>query len=366
MIDTTVKVGILTDGLPRMQGNEVTNALMGSGFHWRSRYALRLPEEAVVTDASGPLVVEMPLESYLRSVVGSEMNPLSPPEFLRAHAIVSRSWVAGKISGIHREDSLGKKDTPCEIRIWADTAAHTAFHVCSDDHCQRYQGEQPLSDAARQALESTRGLVLTDGDGRIADARFSKCCGGRTELFSTCWQDCDYGYLPSADDEWCSPHILTAEELTQLRRCVLKDYDLASTPRYYRWEEEVTADDISQRLQSRFGRDIGHILSLEATGRGPSGRIHRLLLTGTKGSLYIGKELAIRRLLSDTHLLSSAFEIEPMATPSGMVFRLHGRGWGHGVGMCQTGAAAMALRGYTAEQILNHYFPGTRIISLMR
>lgn len=349
----SIRIGILTRGKARMAGHTVLNALMGNGFHWSRVYPLLLPPESMVV-SSDPLVVEMPVEAYLRSVVASEMNPNAPIEFLRAHAIVSRSWVMGKILRLHAEGTDGQILTPDEICTWADTASHNFFDVCNDDHCQRFQGQQPLADTLRHALESTAGMVLADSLGNVIDARFSKCCGGRTELFSTCWQNVDYQYLPSIPDPWCNPAHMAPGFLST----VLKDYDISTTPDYYEWEERVEAEEIRERLQSRFGRDVGSILSLEAEERGPSGRIKSLRITGSSGELVLGKELAVRRLLSRTHLYSSAFTIERSAQQ----FILHGRGWGHGVGLCQIGAAAMAQAGKTADEILSFYYPGSRIM----
>lgn len=363
--DIKVRVGILTDGIPAVRGRIVGNALMGIGFHWRRRYQLLLPADAVVVDGKGPLVVDIPLETYLMSVVGSEMNPDSPLEFMRAHAIVSRSWVAGKILSLHREERTGAFETDTEIRTWADTAAHSGFHVCSDDHCQRYQGEQPLGSRVAGAVRDTAGMVLVDDRGGVIDARFSKCCGGRTELFSSCWQDVDYPWLQSVADPWCDPSVLAAHERRLVERSVLKEYDAAATPAYYRWEEIVSGKTLGVRLRSRFDRDIGPVTGLRVMQRGPSGRIFRLGVSGPGGRVIIGKELAVRRLLGATHLLSSAVDISSAIGVDGDTqFRLRGRGWGHGVGLCQIGAAVMALRGLTARQILEHYYPGARMASL--
>lgn len=346
-----VKVEILTDGQARISGLRLENALMGRGFHWQRVYALELPEDAVVLSLT-PLVVEMPIESYLRSVVASEMNPQAPAEFLKAHAVVSRSWVAGKIEGRHIDTEVPDGGRNCgEIREWEDTAAHVGFHVCNDDHCQRFQGVRPLAAQVRRALCETEGLVLTDADGRVADARFSKCCGGITERFSTCWQDVDYSYLSSVHDPWCDPAHLSSALLGR----ILKGYDVGTD--FYRWKRTVRTDGIERRLRERFNRSVGRVTALEALDRGMSGRIFRLKIIGTEGELTIGKELTIRRLLDDTCLLSSAFDIEKVKDG----FLLRGRGWGHGVGMCQIGAAAMAAAGYGFREILQFYYPGTQL-----
>ncbi len=331
------------------------NMLIGKGFHWQQELSALLPGEVMVAcgaDEGYSVINRLPLETYLECVVGSEMNPRAPIEFLKAHAIVSRSWAVGKMLKMHPEDDEGRKESPGCLVGWDDTSAHSGFDVCSDDHCQRYQGVQPISDKAREAILSTAGLVLADGSGSLIDARFSKCCGGRTELFSTCWQDREMPGIESFDDPWCDLSDVPRESLS----VILKDYDLA-TGGGYRWETAVSKKEIGRNLLRKFGRNIGDIISIEPVERGPSGRIKLLRVTGTAASLVLGKELWIRRLLAETHLYSSAFEIEDL----GEELRLKGRGWGHGAGMCQTGAAHMALRGADCEEILGFYYPGTNV-----
>lgn len=365
MKEKKVRVGILTDGFPRLakrreegdatSGVRVLNAQMGRGFHWQRTYVMTLPPDAEVVDTD-PLVVEVPVETYLRSVVASEMSSDAPAEFLKAHAVVSRSWVAGKLrhAGTHQGAS-GNTLFPAEIRTWEDTEAHTGFHVCNDDHCQRFQGLQPIASEVAKALHDTEGLILVDAEGRVADARFSKCCGGRTELFSTCWQDRDFPYLTSIEDPWCDPAAMPEG----LLRKALKGYD-ADTP-FYRWTRDVRGADIARRLLERFGKRVGQITGLEAAERGPSGRIHRLRIAGTEGEVTVGKELTIRRLLDENCLPSSAFTAAPLGDGR---FRLHGRGWGHGVGMCQIGAAHMADAGHDFREILAFYYPNTQLVKL--
>lgn len=408
-----VRVGILTEGTPRLtdtsRGLRVENALIGEGFHWQRTYPILLPREATVSveslDGRAHLIAEMPLERYVASVVSSEMNPEAHPEFIKAHAVISRSWVAGKILSSHPDSREGACDTPHRLITWQDTADHHChcdaegvhgFHVCNDDHCQRYQGEDYITPRVLAAVEATRGIILRDRQGEVMDARFSKCCGGRSELFSACWQDTDFHYLQPVSDPWCDLSRITPEERDTILSTVLKDYDRTTTPHFHDWTLEVSTDDIRRNLREKFHRSVGDIINIEADTRGASGRIITLRITGTEGTLILGKELAVRRLLSPSHLLSSAFEITPLypapstpiptmtsspsltsdtSSPSEDIvassittdkaaslsalpieFRLQGRGWGHGVGLCQIGAAVMAHRGYTARQILEHYY----------
>ncbi|MDE6235648.1 MAG: SpoIID/LytB domain-containing protein [Muribaculaceae bacterium] len=386
-----VTIGIATDGRPVISRDgagrgltRVRNVAIGLGFHWQRTIECDFPGEIRRNpdpDSPYTLLNTLPLETYLECVVGSEMNPSAPPEFLRAHAIISRSWAAGKIQHRHPGTS-GEANTiaadcasdcDCKDMVatdghrviigWEDTSDHEGFHLCGDDHCQRYQGVQPLSAEARDAIRATAGLVLTGPSGQIVDARFSKCCGGRTELFSTCWQagtgaEC----LESFEDPWCDLSSFSAESRERLLSSILKDYD-RGTEGGYRWETVICGDELRERLRQRHGVDIGEITDLEPLHRGPSGRIFLLRLHGSRGILDIGKELYIRRLLSADCLYSSAFEVEKEEGPrSG--FRLRGQGWGHGVGLCQTGAARMAAAGHGFMEILRFYYPGTEICSL--
>lgn len=313
----------------------VRNVVIGIGFHWQRRQdqsfggALRL----VVENGAVTAVNHIDIEEYISSVISSEMRSLSDPELLKAHAVISRSWVLS---------NLGR---------------HVLYDVCADDHCQRYQG---LAGAAagnvREAIESTRGEVLMFGD-ELCDARYSKCCGGTMELFSTCWEDVDPGYLQALPDTppeggrpFCDcddPRILSQ---------VLNDYDL-ETRDFFRWSVRLEDGYLSDLLSRRTGIDFGTVESMEAVERGPSGRIKLLRIKGSECERTIGKELAIRRALSESHLKSSAFEIRR----EDGAFVLDGRGWGHGVGLCQIGAAVMAHRGYSYREILRHYYPGTEI-----
>lgn len=311
----------------------IRDVVIGIDFHWQRKLDLRFAGELEIIDEGGmkTAVNIIPIEDYLKCVISSEMSAKSSLELLKAHAVISRSWVIA---------NLGK---------------HGVYDVCSDDHCQRYQGlTMAVGENVEKAIEATRGEILTY-KGKIVDARYSKCCGGRTELWSTCWEDEDFPFNPSLpdtpnhednDDVFC--HTDDMEVLSQ----VLNDYDLETKDFYY-WTAEYTFKGISGLVAKRLGRDLGTITELIPLKTGLSGRIFELKIVGTKGEQIVGKELAIRRCLSDSHLKSSAFEVEKTATG----FILHGRGWGHGVGLCQIGAAVMAARGYGYREILEHYYP---------
>ncbi len=368
-----VAVGIPTVGRPQLEkqgeGWLLRNMMIGKGFHWQRQVEALLPGEVVIRwgnneEKPGEVKVSgeeeygvlnrLPLETYLECVVGSEMSPSAPEEFLKAHAVISRSWALGKILGAHDHSPTGKVDTDTCLIDWEDTSDHVGFDLCSDDHCQRYQGIQPLPPAIQKALRDTRGQILTTVEGKLVDARFSKCCGGLTEVFSTCWQEREEPCLVSFADPWCDLSDLSEEDQENLLSSVLKSYD-QETGDGYKWEVEVTAEEVKNNLKTKFGRNIGDITNLKVLEAGPSGRAKRLLLTGTQGSLELGKELAIRKLLSPTHLYSSRFTMEPLAGG----WRLKGRGWGHGVGLCQIGAARMAHEGHDYRSILSFYYPGS-------
>lgn len=371
MSEYTIKVGIKTDGIPELECKEgytlLKNMLIGDRFHWQTSIHARLPGEIVtygnlsknlkepVWEDHISLVNILPLETYLECVVGSEMNPKAPFEFLKAHAVISRSWALGKILGLHSEGGKGKINSPTKIIEWDDTATHKNFHVCSDDHCQRYQGLQEIPEASLNAIKETNGEVLLSKEGELIDSRFSKCCGGTTELFSTCWQPVDAACLQSFPDPWCDLSALSHATRGILLSSILKDYDQSAGGYGFRWEVEISKNEIRENLWKHFGRELGEIIKIESIHRGPSGRIDLLRIHGTKGLLDLGKELRIRRLLSSSHLYSSAFEIEDL----GDIIRLKGKGWGHGVGLCQIGAANMAASGYSYKDILSFYYPGS-------
>ncbi len=311
------------------------NVPIGIDFHWQRCFTQKFAGSLkfIVENGKVTAINKVGIEDYLLSVISSEMRIDAPLEFLKAHAVISRSWLLARI-----EDRKHPEQAESAI-------PHECYDVCADDHCQRYQGvPAQLCDNVRDAIDQTWGQTLRYG-GKVCDARFSKCCGGRTELFSTCWEDKDYPYLRSVADPYCDCNDKAI--LSQ----VLNDYDL-ETADFYRWEVRYDREELSRLVRERTGIDFGNIISLEPLERGESGRIKYLRINGTLCSEVIGKELAIRRALSPSHLKSSAFEV----FTEGDVFILKGRGWGHGVGLCQIGAAVMATKGFGYKEILKHYY----------
>ena len=380
--------GILIDSLtlkPNEHGSTFTlhDVTIGIGFHWERQEEQTFSGQLrfIVENGLVRAINVLPVEEYLTSVISSEMKPTASREFLKAHAVISRSWVLAQLRSPYRKSMEAEADVPTiqdhilnRIIKWYDHDQHTLFDVCADDHCQRYQGRtRIISAAAEAAVKDTFGQTLVNG-GHLCDARFSKCCGGVTEQFETCWQDEHKPYLVALRDSSINEGALpdlTVEE--NARQWILSDpksfcnsadgnilseslngYDL-ETPDYYRWKVEYTTAQISDIFRRKSGLEIGDIVDLKPVKRGPSGRIYELEIQGTNGSVTIGKELEIRRTLSESHLFSSAFIVEK--TPDGFI--LLGAGWGHGVGLCQIGAAVMAAKGYTYREILRHYYPGT-------
>ncbi len=364
-----VRVGIHTDGKPVLSyvGEEekhvicLHNQLIGGGFHWEK--TIRTLHDGKIesfSDSATPtitLVETLPIERYLESVVSSEMNPEAPGEFLKAHAIVARSWLLGKIMRCHGIDADNGRIRKRDIIVdWTDTEAHDRFEVCSSDHCQRFEGIGDTDSRIKEIVKETEGMFLADKTGMPADARFSKCCGGHTELFSTCWQNTDYQYLTAHEDPYCDLSQMDPDKRNAFLRTILKDYDV-ETADYMDWKRTVMKKDVSRHLREKFGIDIGDVTDVGIQKRGPSRRIITIRINGSKGSIVVGKELMVRRLFSDSHLHSSAFKIEQ--TPEAFILR--GKGWGHGVGMCQIGAANMARLGHTCRDILRFYYPNTSI-----
>ena len=341
----------------------------------------------IVDEEKLVVINELSVEDYLESVISSEMNASSSLNLLKTHAVVSRSWVYSQM--LHRLESESTSSDffnfvhrPGETIKWHDRSDHSLYDVCADDHCQRYQGiTRSTLPQVKQAVRETTGEVLTY-DGHLCDARFSKCCGGASELFSSCWSDTEYPYLqPIRDDVTPSLPDLTIEANAEqwirtappafcnthnvhLLSQVLNNYDQETTD-FYRWRVDLTQQQIKELINEHTGKDFGEIIDLQPVERGVSGRIIRLRIVGTKTEWIVGKELEIRRILSKTHLYSSAFVVERHnvddATNIPAQFTLIGAGWGHGVGLCQIGAAVMADKGYTYDYILKHYYKDAHI-----
>ncbi len=359
------------------------NVRIGIGFHWdrledqEFEGTLEIRDNA---DGTQTAINRLNVEDYLSSVITSEMSATSSLELLKAHAVISRSWVLRPI--ISPSTCTDKPDLsdPDRHVVWYERDAHEGFDVCADDHCQRYEGitrrdEHPEAAAnVQKAIDATRGQVLMY-DGKVCDARFYKSCGGATELFENAWANEHYPYLEAVRDEIGTPlPDLTIEENAQafirtspsaycnttdarVLSQVLNNYD-QETKDFYRWTVQYTAAELSDIVRKRSGIDFGEILDLVPIKRGPSARLYEMQIVGSKRTMVIGKELEIRKWLSRSHLYSSAFVVDRNEQGD---FILTGAGWGHGVGLCQIGAAVMADKGYTYEQILAHYFPGSEL-----
>lgn len=376
----------------------VHDVIIGVNFHWERKETQTFQGSLTLLRENDTLTVinELPLESYLVSVISSEMSAACPTELLRAHAVVSRSWLLAQLinaeqvaaSPATEPEPVNTSDqTPDEIIRWYDRENHANFDVCADDHCQRYQGiSKAFSPEAFAAIQDTRGKVLVFDD-EVCDARYSKSCGGITEVYRAAWEEKDVAYLtarydwqgeradfvlPLTDEAnaeaWitASPKAYCNTDSKALLARILPGFD-QETMDFYRWRVRYSQAELCELLQSRTGIDFGAILALEAVERGESGRIIRLKITGAKRVVTIGKELEIRRALSKSHLYSSAFIMRTDAgegTECPSAFELIGAGWGHGVGLCQIGAAVMADSGFTHEQILSHYFKGAELQTL--
>lgn len=340
---------------PTADGNiEIADVEIGKQFHWNKRERQRFNGTFSVKVVGGKvlLINHIPLEKYITSVISSEMSGDCPIELLKAHAIISRSWLMAQISGKKPE---GKPIiTDDEICTWYDREAHDLFDVCADDHCQRYQGiTKTYNPNVEKAVAATRGMFLTY-NGEMCDARFSKCCGGKSETFENCWQPVHYNYLESVECPYCNT------DDAALLKTILNDYDQQSKD-FYRWDKTLSQSVLQELLKTKTGIDFGTITDIVPLERGASGRITRLKIVGTKCTKIFGKELEIRRILSQTHLYSSWFDVEKK---DGSTFVLHGSGWGHGVGMCQIGAAVMASKGYKYDEILRYYYKNVMIEKL--
>ena len=340
----------------------IHDVTIGINFHWQRQEEQTFTGmlRFIVHEDKICAINELSVEEYLTSVISSEMSDSSSLELLKAHAVISRSWLLAQIKHRHEESESGsgffsfiKKDN--ELIRWYDREDHTIFDVCADDHCQRYQGiTKQTKQQAREAVRQTKGEILMSGK-EICDARFSKCCGGVTEEYRYCWENINKPYLVSIQDPYCN----TTDE--SVLRQVLNNYD-QETHDFYRWTVTVSKEKVRRLLMEKLHVDLGSIVTMEALERGKSGRISRLKIIGTESSFTIGKELEIRRILSDSHLYSSAFDIEV----TDRAFVLHGKGWGHGVGLCQIGAAVMGEKGFKYDEILLFYYKNAEIKKIYR
>ena len=371
---------------------ELKGVTIGVNFHWERKEDQRFSGALHLIVENGKLtaVNVLPVEDYLLSVISSEMSATASLELLKAHAVISRSWLLAqidknkRITEEHEDYKACEEGGEDEMIKWYDREDHVNFDVCADDHCQRYQGiTRQSTERVRDAIKATWGEVLTYG-GELCDARFSKCCGGVYEEFENCWEPKHYDYLEArrdgedemnfpdltkeaAAEEWIltSPKAFCNTTDAQILSQVLNNYDQETTD-FYRWTVEYTQEELSALILRRSGVDYGQILDLQPVARGTSGRLYKLKIVGTKKTLTIGKELEIRRTLSPSHLYSSAFIVERHDVTDGVPgkFVLRGAGWGHGVGLCQIGAAVMGEKGHNYKEILLHYFINANITTL--
>ncbi len=358
------------------------DVVIGVGFHWERKENQEFRGELhfIVEDGLVRAINRLPVEEYLVSVISSEMSAASTLEFLKAHTIISRSWLYAQLERQQNvtDGCLGYENGE-EIVRWYAREDHALFDFCADDHCQRYQGiTRALNPNVARAVRETAEVVLKS-NGKVCDARFSKCCGGVTERFSACWEDVDYSYLQAfrdcgKDESEPLPNLTTEEgarewiESVPASYCstndkgvlaqILNGYD-RETNDFYRWKVVYGQQELSALVARRSGVDFGLIEELQPLERGASGRITRLHIVGSKATRIVGKELEIRRWLSQSHLYSSAFVVDKVGDADGVRFELKGAGWGHGVGLCQIGAAMMGEKGYSCEEILAFYYPGS-------
>ncbi|MHB9055031.1 MAG: SpoIID/LytB domain-containing protein [Paludibacteraceae bacterium] len=373
---------------------EVKEVTIGINFHWerKENQLFKGALKIIVENEKLTAINIVSVEDYLTSVISSEMSATASLELLKAHAVISRSWVLKPIlknlaptsrieSGTNSEGKVREITPDNEDLVWYERDAHTNFDVCADDHCQRYQGiTRASTEIVKQSIRETNGQLLIY-DGNICDARFSKCCGGVFEEFQYVWANIQYPYLkkqrdykldtslPNLQDEknaekWIrtSPPAFCNSTDKKVLSQVLNNYD-QETADFYRWKVEYTQDELAALILKRSGVDYGKIIDLVPVERGTSGRLVKLKIVGTKRTKIIGKELEIRRTLSESHLYSSAFVVDKVMTDNEIPhkFILTGAGWGHGVGLCQIGAAVMGEEGYSYNEILLHYFVGAKI-----
>ena len=350
------------------------DVVIGVNFHWERKETQTFRGTLKLLANNGKIwaINELPVEDYLESVISSEMSATSSLPLLMAHAVISRSWLMSQLENKAKPNTQERHGNAF-IR-WYDHTDHTLFNVCADDHCQRYQGiTMETSPNVAEAIRRTRGEILTYGS-EICDARFSKCCGGAMEEFQYCWADTPKPYLKAIGDtesetipdltieenarQWIlsEPESFCNTKDKRILSQVLNDYDQETTD-FYRWHVSYQQAQLSELVNRKLGVDLGTITDLVPLKRGRSGRIYELKIVGSKQTIVVGKELEIRRALSESHLYSSAFVVDKHDG----VFDIQGAGWGHGVGLCQIGAAVMGDQGYSYDTILKHYYPGAQI-----
>lgn len=370
---------------------ELVDVTIGINFHWERKENQKFKGalKFIVEDGKLTAVNVLSVEDYLISVISSEMSATASSELLKAHAVISRSWLLAQIqknkeiaASSTNYSALSESEDECVK--WYDREDHTRFDVCADDHCQRYQGiTRASTENVEQAVKATSGQVIM-WDDKICDARFSKCCGGAVEEFQYCWEDIKHPYLVKLRDDksgiplpdltqepeavkwiYTSPDAFCHTTDKKILSQVLNNYDQETT-NFYRWEQSYSQKELSELILQRSGVDYGDIIDLVPIQRGVSARLVKLKIVGTKLTRTIGKELEIRRTLSTSHLYSSAFVVEKGEEINGVPqqFKLIGAGWGHGVGLCQIGAAVMGEQGFKYDQILLHYYVGAQINNL--
>ena len=373
------------------QSFTVHSVTIGINFHWqRDEDQVFTGKLKLISEGENLTLINiLSLEEYLESVISSEMKATASPDLLKAHAVISRSWLIAQIEKRKSPDTISGKFNPStmtenEIVRWYDREDHKEYDVCADDHCQRYQGiTRATTSDVKKVISETFGEVMIY-EGNICDTRYSKCCGGVSELFENVWEPVHHHYLQRVED--CSFPVygdypdLTLEENVRkwisgspeafcnttdksILSQVLNDYD-QETNDFYRWKVTYTQDELSNLIKVRTGIDFGTILNLVPIERGVSARIIRLKIEGTLKTMIIGKELEIRKALSKSHLYSSCFIVEKTGTDKNISFTLHGAGWGHGVGLCQIGAAVMGAEGFSYREILSHYFRGAELVKM--
>ena len=373
---------------PESESFVIRDVVIGLKFHWERKEKLRFNYSLKIIKYGTKIIAinTIPLEQYLASVISSEMSAKCSLEMLKAQAVVARSWL---LSQMEKSKEIKKSDVKYDSEIdlkgeiikWYDREDHNLFDVCADDHCQRFQGVTKItSESARKAVKQTSGIVLTN-DGKICDTRYAKCCGGITEDFENVWEPVKYNYLASVIDYKFEPENFkldfSSEENARkwilgkppsfcnttdkkILQQILIDYD-RETKDFFRWRINYKQKELADLIKEKSGIDFGDIIDLVPVERGSSARLIKLKIIGTKQSLTIGKELEIRRLLSSTHLYSSAIIIQKIGEEAPDEFIIYGAGWGHGVGLCQIGAAVMAEKGYMFDEIVLHYFSNARL-----